>query len=272
MVLDMRKELDKLTDMYKSDSRTTTARVLVYGPPGTGKTHILKTAPGPVFIDSFDPGGSKTLRKEIESGKIFVDARWEKELAAKPTAWKEWSKAFTERVKSGFFDNIGTYCLDSLTTFSSAALNKVLKESGRAASVPQQNDWYPQMVLLENAIQLILTLPCHVIVIAHEDIFKDEVRQRISYKPLVTGKLVTRIPLRFDEIYHADAKSTSKGTAYTLQTQACGTYMARTRLGEGRLSKFIEPDFAAFLKAVDLPYKDKEITNINSAEAEKEKD
>ena len=75
---------------------------------------------------------------------------------------------------------------------------------------------------------------------------------------MITGKLVRRIPLLFDEIYFATTKQTSKGTDYFFATKATSTYQARTRLGAGgQLEEMEAPDFKSILRKVGLSAEDK---------------
>ena len=66
----------KARQMY-ADSASQFSNFLIYGDFGTGKTQILSTCPKPVFIDSFDPGGTKTaaLQPLIDKGDVIVDTR-----------------------------------------------------------------------------------------------------------------------------------------------------------------------------------------------------
>ena len=79
MTLTLNPELPKLRTMYEEDTTQESFNLLLLGESGTGKTSIAATCRGPAVIDSFDPGGTKGLAKEISSGHIFVDTRWEKE-------------------------------------------------------------------------------------------------------------------------------------------------------------------------------------------------
>lgn len=234
-------------------------RCLIYGVSGTGKTYSLRTARRPVHIDSFDPNGTQSVDDCVAEGWLFADTRFELEDPQKPDKWLLWGNELRRRSQAGYFDRIGTYATD-LTMLSSAAMNQVLKEANRVGGIPQQNDYLPQMTKIENAIKFLLTLPCDVVLLAHVNVIKDEVSGRLSYSPLVTGKLVVRIPLLFSEIWVAQTKETAKGLAYTFMTQAAGNYVARTRLGKGgRFEKYEEPNFKALLKkagknAEDLLY------------------
>lgn len=259
--LDVKKTQLELQKMYSSSPRASKTNFILYGGMGCGKTTMAaETSRRPVLIHSFDPGGIVSVDpKLIESGKVFVDTRFEDENPKSPRAFDIWDTEFHRLYNGGFFNSVGTYVLDSGTTWSSAIMNTVLKKAGRTAGTPQQNDWMPQMMILENALKLIATLPCDVVFICHEKADKDEVTGKIHAAPLLTGKLTVRIPLLFDEIYHCVAKETSKGTEFSVQTQPCSTYMARTRMGRrGTLEKFEKPDLKYLLKKCNRNYSDVE--------------
>lgn len=260
MSLDIKKELGDLQTMYKDNARTGTYKSLIYGPMGSGKTNCLKTARLPVLVHSFDPGGTTTLRDEITAGKVFADTRFEVEDATNPTAFVAWDKEYHRLKAGGMFDKIGTYCIDSATTWSGAAMNVTLKKAGRPASTPQQNDYLPTMVLLENAIKDITSLPCDIILICHEDTDKDEASGKMFVGPLFIGKLKYRIPILFDEIYYACTKESSAGVTYYFLTRATGLYKARTRLGKGGLFETYEKqDIKELLKKAGYDTSDKTI-------------
>jgi len=248
-MLDIKKELSAIQDMYNESGRTKTFNAIVYGSMGTGKTCSIKTCRKPVLIHSFDPGGTKTIRDAIKEGGIYVDSRFETENPAVPTAFAEWDKEYHRLKDGGVFNKLGTYVIDSGTTWSSAAMNVVLKKAGRPGGTPQQNDYLPTMVMLENAIKDITSLPCDFIFICHEDADKDEATGRMFIGPLLIGKLKYRIPSLFDEVYYATTKETSQGVSYWFLTRSTGLYKARTRLGAGGKFETYEPqDFKALLK------------------------
>lgn len=259
-MLDIKKELQELQDMYKDNVRSKTFNALIYGSMGTGKTNVARTCRKPVLIHSFDAGGTKTVRDEIEAGTIMADTRYEVEDPKNPTAFANWDHEYARLKQGGMFDKIGTYIIDSATTWSSAAMNAVLKKAGRPASTPQQNDYLPTMVMLENAIKDITSLPCDVILICHEDTDKDEASGRLFVGPLFIGKLKYRIPILFDEIYYACTKETSAGVSYFFLTRATGLYKARTRLGKGGgFETYEAQDVKGLLKKAGYSIEDKVI-------------
>jgi hypothetical protein len=258
MALDIKKEMADIRAMYNSQAQNKSFSALVYGKMGTGKTRLAKTCRKPAYIMSFDPGGTKTVRDEIEKGSIVADTRFEYENPNDPTVAVAWDREYERLKKLGFFSEIGTLILDSGTTWASALMNQTLKKAGRPGGTPQQNDYLPTMVVMENAIKDICSLPCDFIFICHEDTDKDEASGRLFAGPLLIGKLKYRIPILFDEIYCAQTKETSGGVSYTLLTRSTGIYQARTRLGRDGLFEMYEtPDIKTLLKKAGYSIEDK---------------
>ena len=63
---DAAKIFKKLAGNYKR-KKGKSANIFLAGDSGSGKTHLLKTMPGPIHIDSFDPDGLETLSEEIKT-------------------------------------------------------------------------------------------------------------------------------------------------------------------------------------------------------------
>lgn len=241
-------------------------RFLVYGPSGTGKTFSLRSARKPLFVDSFDPGGSVVLADLIAKGEAIVRTSFENENPQKPSAFAQWDKSLDEIEASGLMERFGTYVLDSATTWGQACLNLVMQKAGRAGGTPQQNDWYPQMVLMEAGIRRIFRFPCDIIFICHNDVMKDEIIGKVNRSPMLTGKSKTRIPLLFSEVYYSDAKRTSKGTEYVWQLQSDNTNQAKSRLcGLARRNLDFQPqNYRELMKQLGRNYEDKPLLNTAS--------
>lgn len=249
-MIDAKIELEKLQQMYKDAVSTSRFNAIIYGPIGSGKTQLLRTCRPPVFVDSFDPGGTKTNKDWIDQGKMYVDIRWEDEDPKTPTVFSAWDGVYHQRKRDGFFAQLGTYAIDSGTTFAGTIMNTILKKAGRPGSFPFQQDYGPAMGILESVIKDFTTLPCDCILLCHEDIDKDDVSGKMFISPLFWGKLKGRLPLLFDEIYHTETKETSSGQVnYSLLTRATGLTKARTRLGrDGRFDMYEPQDISALLK------------------------
>lgn len=252
------KELDAIRTTQNAFPATTS--FLLMGETGMGKTYALGTAPAPIFIDSFDQRGPETLRKLMGSGRVVADRRWEYDDPKNPSVVDKWEQTFFNRYRNGFFNNIGTYCIDSASGLLRSIMYRGLKKEGRAGGVPQQNDWLPQMTVFENIMNVVTALPCHVVVTFHLDMKEDAATGQLIFRPMITGKLAVRIPLMFSEIYVAIASTTSKGTEYSFLTQSTGRYMARTRMGQdGLFAQREVPNIQELLKRADRAWEDKEL-------------
>lgn len=242
------KRIEEIIRLYEEDKSQRTFNAIIAGDMGTGKTSILATARKPVLVHSFDPGGTKVLRPEIEKGEIIPDTRFEAEDPKSPTVFRLWEEEFKKLRDEGVFNELGTFAIDSITTFADAAMNEILRRQGRSGGVPYQQDYLVQINVLRDYMKVFTTLPCDVIVTAHLDPLKDELTGRVQMQIMVTGKLRVKIPLLFDEIYVATTKRTSKGVEYVLLTRNDGYYQARTRIGRGVFETYEKPDITYLLK------------------------
>jgi hypothetical protein len=202
-----------------SDIKPTQLKCLTYGKSGTGKTYALDTLPKPLFIYSFDPGGLVSLRgcteidyEELEDFKS-LDKHLEKTF--NPSQYK-------------------SLAVDSLTTLAELIMNHVMglsgKSSSKIATIPTQNHWMTQMVLIQQVLDHFLNLPLHVVITAHEELMKDELSGRIMGVPLITGKLKFRLPLYFSELYHSRIKRQGDKHEYVFMTRDDALYGAKSRM------------------------------------------
>jgi hypothetical protein len=258
MALDIKTEIGNIKNFYAEDPRQSTFNLLLLGESGTGKTFASRTCRRPVHIDSFDPGGTKCVREYIEKGDIVADTQWESEEPLTPTEFSRWKNTFKQRKDGGYFNHFGTYILDSATTWSEAIMNYILKKSGLAGEAPRfTKDYTPQKIAIRNHIYSMLSLPCDFILTGHLKLVEDPDKGSI-FRFMTTGQGAVTIPLLFDEIYIATAKGKADRTNYSFLTQSTELYMARSRLaGEGKLSKYEDPDIKKILKKAGLPTKDK---------------
>lgn len=236
---------------------------LVIGNSGTGKTVLAETCPAPIHIDSFDPGGTVSIRDEIESGRVIADLSYEKENSKQPWAYSTWARTMHNRFQMKYFDMLGTYVLDSLTTFGEAVMNYVLQKNKNTTGTPNQQDYLHQMNIIRSEIEDLTRLPCNVLVTAHIDSTKDELSGRLYAGLLITGKLKARLPLYFDEVLYMEARPSANGTNYNLVTGLSGVFQARSRLARsakgGEIKTLTEPSVKELLKKGGYPYEDKEL-------------
>lgn len=259
MTLEIKREVDALKKMYVENKAQDTGKFLVLGDSGTGKTRLALTCPRPVLVHSFDPGGTKTLKSGIDEGWIIPDTRFEGENDKQPTMYKVWEDEFNRLGKVGMFDHIGTYVLDSTTTWADALMNNILKGSNRIGCKPEFEDWRKLLDGCKYCMKQITNLPCHVLVTGHLTYEKDEADGRIRSSLAVSGQSATKIPILFDEIYIMRPVPDTKGVRWRMQVSNDGKYTAATRMGNGKFELFEEPDIMKLFGKAGWDVKHKEI-------------
>lgn len=263
-LLAIKKQAEDIRKMYEEDARNSTFNAIIYGALKTGKTSLLRTCPKPVFVHSFDPNGTLVLRDMITTGEVLVDARFEHEDPFKPTACRLWEDSFNYLYRKDFFNHVGTFALDSMTTWASIIMNEVIrraatkKKNREIGGAPQQQDWLLQMSFIENYIRKFLSLPCHCILLGHADQPRDEEGNASGdLGIMITGKLRERIPALFSEIYNLRIKD-YKTSSRELLTQAVYGIQCGSRLGfGGKLNKTEPPDIKKIMEKCGLNTTDK---------------
>lgn len=268
MPYDAQAELDKVRNYYSGDPLQKRFSALITGETNAGKTYILRTARKPIHVDSFDPGGTKCIRDLIASGDVVADTRFENDDPFEPKSFAEWMKSIDLRFQLGYFNQFGTYCLDSATTFGDAVMNYGLGNKQRAGETPQmRHDYMPQKTFMTNYIRKLMRLPCDFILTGHLkenrkvlsiDAKTGVVREDVSYRFYTTGQAVVTLPLLFDEIYVIIGKEGRDGPKREMLIDSLGTYIARSRLKANGLLESIEPpDIKALLKKSGFSTEDK---------------
>jgi len=265
MAYDAKAELAKVKEYYSEDKLQKRFSALITGETNSGKTYLLRTCRKPIHVDSFDPGGTKCIRDLIKSGDVVVDTFFESEDPYNPTAYAEWRKRVELRLQIGYFEQFGTYCIDSLTTFSDAVMNNQLNLKSRAGEKPLYNvDYTPQKIEIENRIRQLMNLTCDFILTGHleriaklKSIDKKGIRdEEVIYRLMITGKAVMTIPLLFDELYVLQGKGSNPRREMLIDS--LGEYIARSRFkGSDNLGAVVQPNIKEFLKVAGLDWEDK---------------
>jgi len=229
------------------DLKPSNLKVLVYGPFRTKKTLFAGSFPSPYFFDYDD--GMMTLAGQDVEYDTFMD-----EDPNKPSAFSRSEahlKAMQANIKRGESESkFETIIVDSMTTLMKTAMNLVLLLNGRPGGAPQQNDWLPQMTMIEGFIYRLRSIPRNIVVICHEDAVKDEVIGNLRILPSITGKLATRIPNLFDFVFHSETVFLKEGKSkIQLRVHSTPTLPTGPRLKINQ--EFIEPTYEALMKAIE---------------------
>lgn len=235
--------------------------LLLVGPPKSGKTHLASTGRGPHHWDMFDPGGDKipSIQKGFREGRMTVK-RWTsnmsnikdpKMVGKMLTTYEAWIDDFDRKVSNGFFNNIGTYVIDSATTLLQRMMFSVTEYSKRKDHIPEWNDYKLARLLMLRIVTVAADLPCDFIMIGHMTMDQDGITGRIRTSLNVFKSLKADIPALFDDYYVTIAKSKSDGMHYEVLTRPEGDYDAGSRLGAGVLKAKEEADLSKIIAKIE---------------------
>ena len=214
-------------------SLTEPHRFFVYGDMGSGKTTQILTLPRPTFAYVFDPNSLLTLRGHdidfaqflpsdltldvvsLKKGEGGAHKRGPKVMSKRVTAYEDWERDFSSRK----FDKYNSIAIDSATTFLDLIMDYVLQINGRPGQWPEQDDYGPQMVAFTNAIRTFASMGKTVLCTGHYETWQDRKTQRTFYQLMMTGRLRTKIPLLFSDVFFCEGAVTEKNEPlYTIAT------------------------------------------------------
>jgi len=189
----------KMREEYGADENADKINILLVGEAGSGKTHLLKSAPGPILIDCFDPGGLRlqSFKEDIKSGRI-IPRYWDKEDPDDPRMYEAWEEQIDRDMESGIFNHIGTHVIDSLTMWDRALMNYILKlkkikSSGLIPATPQIQNYSQLKHAMSAELGVRTSQPCNFILTSHIELVKDDVTGEVLYQPMVSGQKVRAV-------------------------------------------------------------------------------
>lgn len=239
-----------LKQLNPSVSLNDSVNWLLYGPFGTGKTHTAFTARQPIYMQSFDPNGSSLPHIDImcREGRAIVNRDCEYDDDLNPTAYDKFALNFNNLKRSGAFNFLGTYVIDSLTFLTTAVSNKVKQTNGLLGKNLRIQDYGEVLTMFNRVMAMCCNLPCDFVLTAHVTVEKDDVTLETFTTLNTIGQSKVNIPNYFDEVYVTDVDRREALPKYRLLTSPLRRYNARTRIGSGNFSQFEAPDLMALRK------------------------
>lgn len=255
----MKEELAQATEAYKEAASIDTLNALIYGDLGTRKTSFITTGRRPVYIHSFDPGGTKIpeIRKGIEEGWCFVEL-FEDDTFLKPVVFDRWKDRMDHLMSTDFFSGIGTYGIDSCAFFLRTMMNKRVKKEGRANGVPAIQDYLAVGTVMVDWLIRIAALPCDFIMTGHMAREQDEITGAFQTNLQVYRSMRQLIPQLFEETYVTHVTKHPKEIKVELLTENDGRYKAKTKIGGHKIFDRLEKmDIKHLLRKAGLDDSDK---------------
>ena len=206
-------------------------KILMLGYTGNGKTTQILTLPGKKYVHIFDQNSLLTLRgADVDYDEYMPDpvgaaagsmskGKGDRSTASPSTAYMLFEQQFNERLQNNFFDPYDWICFDSATTLLDLIMDRVLTINGRFGQWPHQDDYGPVMIAFTNLCRTLTSMNKSVYFTGHLETKQDKLTQKISTQPMMTGRLIHKIPLLFSDIFVADTDLDEKGQViYRIQT------------------------------------------------------
>lgn len=207
-------------------------RILVLGDTGSGKTTQILTLPGKKFAYLFDANALLSLRGydvdyeeylpdvgSMAAGSLTKGKGDKSSGSTSSELYKAWEQDFNNKLAADFFDPYDWICMDSCTTFLDLIMDRVLSINGRFGQWPQQDDYGPQMIAFTNVCRSLTGMGKGIYMTGHLDMRQDDLTKKIFRKPMMTGRLQTKIPLLFSDVFVSEAEADNEGKVhYKLQT------------------------------------------------------
>lgn len=206
-------------------------RILMLGNTGSGKTTQILTLPGKKYVHIFDQNALLSLRGyDVDYDEYMPDpigmavssmakGKADPQGIKSSQSYVRFEQEFNARLQNGFFDQYEWICFDGATTLLDLIMDRVLTINGRFGTWPHQDDHGPVMIAFTNICRNLTALGKGVYMTGHLETRQDQVTQKIETRPMMTGRLVVKIPLLFSDVFAADAIPDKDGHAmYRIQT------------------------------------------------------
>jgi phage nucleotide-binding protein len=231
--------------VIKSPTAEPRAKILFYGEPGTGKTTLAGSAPKPLFIDVdrgmmalagqthiavVEAGAERSIVTDLEDiYKLLIGGQHDYETVVVDTITELQRKLADDIKEAQYTANPSTRDRDMMT----------------------MQDWGKNTAQTRRVLRALIDLPMHVIFVAQEGVFIDELRGNAAMRmPSLTPKIREDVMAMTSIIGYLgiSQKEETKGQR-ALVTQSTGMLYAKDR--SGRLpSPMMEPTVPKMLDLI----------------------
>lgn len=229
---------------------------IVFGKFKVGKTWGAGTFPRPNFM-MFDKDGIATLlnpdfiKAHGYKADLQFEAFWDKNKDSKGVvrahnALDDACRYFDKWMGVGLRNQFDTWVIDSGTTLSEAAMNKALVLMGSTQGVksntlasahstgmvtPKMQDYGAERSMMEQFVQMVLETDKHVLFLCHEKELTTDEGIIKGIVPLLTGKSVEAVSLKFSEVWNVQRKKVGPDLKVVLKTQQTSILKVGSRIG-----------------------------------------
>jgi hypothetical protein len=268
----------RLMSQWAPDTRV---RLLVYGKSKVGKTFGALTFPRPCVLD-FDSGIATARNpefvrrygtKEIIYEQFTEGEKDKRGIVVQHGAFDSACSFFDLMMRPDNIEKFDTWVVDSGTSLSEAALNKAIVLLGDKAFsgaksatheqarkfglvVPKLQDYGSERSMVEQFVDMVLDTKKHLVFICHEKEMTNPEGITTAITPLLTGKGVEAVALRFDEVYNLKATGNALTRKRELVTESDGIRMAGSRYGLANGTEFTWDAIISALTAARQPKKE----------------
>lgn len=214
-----------------------TFKTLLAGDTGTGKTAQFETMPEPRYAHIFDPAALNTLSLRDDQYETFfpspddlnlvpTTAQADKRKPSKdgPQLYVRWATRFSDQVHSGAFDSVASFMLDSATLMGLAALQRQRWLGDRDGRKDERQDHRFAGAIVTEALWLIASLPCHVLITMHTRPVEEKVGEaktgRTTNKLTIPGGSQLMLPRLVSACWYTKLlEDRTKGPRYMAMTR-----------------------------------------------------
>ena len=228
-------------------------KIIVIGASGSGKTTLASTSHGKQYWFCFEDGLTSLLGKsELYDSMKYDTYLCTSEEKSAGDSWKRDYDKLTSLSKDlECYDTIVIDSISSMTEVVLQAVQKNLRNFGKAPSHGLSNPYEPWTNLCigcTNFVRGLLSLPCNVILIAHELHEKGD-DGRMYWQIQGEGtKFPNWLPKSVDELWRMEVTSLKGEDKYILRTRGGRGFQAKSRMAPiGKYQAEEEPNIAALV-------------------------